>query len=247
MNITRLYSTFRIHIIVLGLLCLTLPVVGQTDRTITRNMGTVRFVPGSSLLQTNPSTGMSFQAVGSPFIESPATNYAPSEIEQPVKKHSTDSIKGELHGSVDLSVMAGFGKHAPKGAGFAQNIDLNYTVNFGKHGWLTAGGYLSHLNWDGINVTSGGIYGELGYNFDEHWSAYVYGQKSLANSGIGSGYGYPGYGFYGYPSYYDFYGYPGYNPWGDKLGAALRWAPNHNFSLEISVEKDWYPHNSFLR
>lgn len=233
----------RLHIIIYILFIAVISVNAQTDRTITRNTGAVRFVPGTALLQSDPTTGMSFQAVGSPFIETPATDYTPSEIQQPVKKNSTDSIKGELHGSADLSVMAGFGKHAPHGAGFAQNFDLNYTVPVGKRGWLTTGGYISHLNWDGINSTNGGLYAELGYNFDDHWSAYVYGQKSLVNSGTGYGYyGYPGY--YGYYDY-GYYGYPGYNPWGDKLGAALRWTPNQNFSLQISVEKDWYPHNDF--
>lgn len=244
MNIKRLCKDRRLHIIIYIFLGMALSANAQTDRTITRNMGAVRFVPGSSLLQTNPSTGMSFQTVGSPFITTPSEDIHPAEVKQPIQNNeNNDTIKGQLHGSVGLSVMAGFGKHAPKGAGFAQNFDLNYTVPIGKRGWLTTGGYISHLNWDGINSTNGGLYAELGYNFNENWSAYIYGQKSLVNSGTG-------YGYYGYPGYYGFYdygyyGYPGYNPWGDKLGAALRWKPNDNFSLEISVEKDWYPRHDF--
>lgn len=243
MNITRRYKAHSLHIIILGLMSLSIPANAQTDRTITRNTGTVRFVPGSSLLQTNPSTGMSFQAVGSPFITTPSEDVYPTEVKQPIQsKENNDTIKGQLHGSVDLSVMAGFGKHAPKGAGFAQNFDLNYTMPLGNRGWLTLGGYINHLNWSGINSTNGGFYGELGYNFDDHWSAYIYGQKSVVNSGMNS------YGLYGYPWYYgsyDYYGYPGYNPWGDKIGAALRWTPNPNFSLQISVEKDWMPKTNY--
>lgn len=224
----------------------------QTDRTLSR--GAVRFVPGSSLLQTNPATGMSWQSVGSPFIGKPLESSTLTTIDDtrgfatdsispqavaatPAKDKKSGGLPGELHGSVSLSVMAGFGKGAPNGAGFAQDINLDYTLPLGKRGWLTAGGYLNHLNWDGINATSGGIYGELGYHFDEHWSAYIYGQKSLANSGRGYGYSY---GYY-YPGYWGINDYGGYNPWGDRLGAAVRWTPNHTFSLEISVEKDWLP------
>lgn len=247
MNRICFYSIFRRHIIILSLVFGTvLAANAQTDRTLTRNTGTVRFVPGTYLTQTNPGTGMSFQTVGSPFIETPSEATTPTGVRQPLQNTSRkDTLRGELHGSVGLSVMAGFGKHAPKGAGFAQDFDLNYTVTLGKRGWLTAGGYISHLNWDGINTTNGGLYAELGYNFNDHWSAYVYGQKSLVNSGTGL-YGYGGgYGWYGYPGYYGLYGYPGYNPWGDKLGAALRWKPSKNFYMEISVEKNWYPRHEF--
>lgn len=156
---------------------------------------------------------------------------------------STSPLHQGLNASVNLSVMAGFGKGAPKGAGFAQNVTATYVAPLGKRAWLTAGGYINHLNWDGINVTNGGLYGELGYQFNDHFTGYVYGQKSLVNSGMqgyGGYYGYPGYlGRYSALGYYD--SYPGYNAFGDKLGAALRWTPNPNFSLQISVEKNWWP------
>lgn len=227
------------HLIIYILLGVSLAANAQSDGTLTRSNAPVKFVPGSALLQTNPTTGMAFQAEGSPFITEPASNTY--SIKQPTDHNRADSTrtkKGELHGSVGLSVMAGFGKGAPKGAGFAQNINLDYTVLLSKHVWLTMGGYMSHLNWDGINTTNAGLYGELGYQFDEHWSAYIYGQKSIVNSGMDNYYGYPyAYGYWGG----GIYGYPGYNPWGDKLGAALRWTPNKNFSLQISVEKNWYP------
>lgn len=225
----------------------------QRESAIINNHGAVRFVPGSALLQTNPATGSTWQAVGSPFITTPAQDYSyqgGGEIADTssvsiasIKPQGEEKSRGALHGSVGLSIMAGFGKGAPHGAGFAQNVNLDYTAPLGKRGWLTVGGYMNHLNWGGINITNGGLYGELGYNFNEHWSAYIYGQKSLANSGM-AGYGYPYY--YGYPGFYDYYdGCFGYNPFGDRLGAAVRWTPNHNFSLQISVEKDWYPKSGF--
>jgi hypothetical protein len=212
---------------------------------------------------------MSFQTAGSPFITTPAgivqsdykdnyqdesTSSTSSNIgyTQNLSTNKKDSTaKGELHGSVGLSVMAGFGKGAPKGAGFAQDINLDYTMPLGKRGWLTVGGYMNHLNWSGMNSTSAGLYGELGYQFDDHWSAYIYGQKSLANSGYSypyyGGY-YGGYYGYGYNGYYG-YGYPGGYWNADRIGAALRWTPNKNVMLQISVEKEWMPKqdNSYYR
>lgn len=239
----------KVHIIIYSIfsfLVTSMDASAQSDRHIFRTSSPVRFIPGSALLQTNPTTGMSFQNVGSPFMETPV-GFKQREDETQAVGYNTDiskcdseegKPKGQLHGSVELSVMAGFGKNAPKGAGFSQNINLDYTTPVGKRGWLTAGGYMNHLNWSGMNLTSAGVYGELGYQLNDQWSAYVYGQKSLVNSGsYGYAYPYVGYGSGGL----GYYSYPAYNPYADRLGAALRWTPNKNFMLQISVEKDWMP------
>lgn len=243
------YTTMRRLIIIYSLLGFSFTALAQSDHGVLSNGSPVRFVPGSAIMATNPATGMSFQSTGSPFAKPQASleeqdesyaedingNYAKNGVSE---NKQGKKAKGELHGSVGLSVIAGFGKGAPKGAGFAQNVNLTYTMPVGKRGWLTAGGYLNHLNWSGINTTSAGLYGELGYQINDHWSALIYGQKTLANTGV-TGYGYPYYGYAGYGC--NAYGYPGYNPYADRLGAAIRWTPNKNFSLQISVEKDWMP------
>ena len=230
------------HCILFVFLMLSVSAVAQTDRTLTRSYSTVRFVPGSALLLTNPATGAPFQSQGDAFSDTRNDNtyLYNNNVHKP---DTTTTPRGELHGSVGISVMAGLGKGAPRGAGFAQDINLDYTLPLGTRGWLTGGGYMDHLNWSGMNTTSAGIYGALGYQIDDHWSAYVYGQKSLANSG----YGFPYYG--GYYTGFNGYGYHGYNGYGypngywnaDRLGAALRWTPSKNFMLQISVEKDWMP------
>lgn len=229
---------------------LSVSAVAQTDRTLTRTFSTVRFVPGSALLLTNPATGAPFQSQGDAFSDTRNDNtyLYNNNVHKP---DTTAAPRGELHGSVGLSVMAGLGKGSPRGAGFAQDINLDYTLPLGSRGWLTVGGYMNHLNWSGMNTTSAGIYGALGYQIDDHWSAYVYGQKSLANSG----YAYPYYG--GFYPIYNGYGYHGYNGYGypnsywnaDRIGAALRWTPNKNVMLQISVEKEWMPKqdNSYYR
>ncbi len=243
------YMIMRRLIIIYTFLGLPVVASAQSDYGVLNAGSPVRFVPGSVIMATNPATGMSFQSTGSPFAKRTANLETQDETDkkdingtyndnEDSTKNQEKKTKGELHGSVGLSLIAGFGKGAPKGAGFAQDISLNYSMPIGKRGWLTVGGYLNHLNWSGINTTSAGLYGELGYQINDNWSAFIYGQKSLANTGI-SGYGYPYYGCYSYGC--NGFGYPGYNPYADRLGAAIRWTPNKNFSLQLSVEKDWMP------
>ncbi len=154
--------------------------------------------------------------------------------------YSTYYNYGPLHEglnvSLDLSAFATFGKHA-KGGGFGQRLTATWLQTLGKRGWVAVGGYINHMNWRGDHYTGGGLTAEAGYQFDEHWSAYVYGQKSLVNQGgYHTGYAPYGCGYYGWGCL-PFMG----NDLGDKLGAAVRWTPNRTFSVELSVEKNWYP------
>ncbi len=154
----------------------------------------------------------------------------------PYLYNSFGGLHTGLNVSLSMSVFAQFGKHARGGAGFTQSIDATYVQPLGRKAWLAVGGYVDHTNWNGDSFTTGGLYGELGYQFDDYWAAYIYGRKSLVNDGS-LGYGYPmGYDYYGL---YDT-GMMGYDL-GDKLGAAVRWTPNEKFSMQLSVEKNWYP------
>ena len=157
--------------------------------------------------------------------------------------YSTYYNNGPLHEglnvSLDLSAFATFGKHA-HGGGFGQRLAASWLQPLGKRGWVAGGGYINHINWNGDSYTSGGLTAELGYQFNDHWAAYVYGQKSLVNQGAT---------YMGYSPYHrGIYGWGCLpylnNEMGDKLGAAVRWTPNKTFSLEISVEKNWYPKGS---
>lgn len=153
--------------------------------------------------------------------------------------HNYDPLYQGLNVSMGLSVFSQFGKHARKGAGFTQSLSATYLHPLGKKAWIAAGGYVDHTIWGGDSYTTGGLYGELGYQFNDHWSAYIYGRKSLVSSGA-EAYGYPyGHGMYGIRTPYM------YDNLGDKLGAAVRWTPNPTLSIELSVEKNWYPNNRF--
>lgn len=128
-----------------------------------------------------------------------------------------------LNVSVGASVFASFGKNAPHGVGFSQDISALYAVPLTKKLSLAVGGYLDNVNWRGGNYHDAGLTAVLGYRFDEHWEAYIYAQKSLVNN-------------YNMPvSMY------GINNVGDKVGAAVRYNFNKNFSMQVSFERDWIP------
>ena len=112
--------------------------------------------------------------------------------------------------------------------------------------------YINNVNYGGDSYHDGGVYGILGYQFNEHWEAYVYGQLSVANN-YNSLYGRYGDGPYGYSPW----GY-GMYPWGmgrgimpggygmgvpgaNVLGAGVRYTNSKKtFSIGLNVEGVWY-------
>ncbi len=159
-----------------------------------------------------------------------------------------------LNLSVDLSAFATFGKNAPHRGGFTQTIDATYLTPLTKDNklWMALGVYLNNINYGGDSYRDGGVYGILGYQFNEHWEAYVYGQVSIANNynsiyGRYAGYGpYGGYGPWGYGMYPGYWGsgiMPGdYGmgaPGANVLGAGVKYT-NKNFSIGFNVEGAWY-------
>ena len=117
-----------------------------------------------------------------------------------------------LNLSIDLSVFATFGKNAPHWGGFTQTINATYLTPLTKDNklWMALGTYINNINYGSDNFHDGGVYGMLGYKFNEHWEAFVYGQVSVANNYNSIYNRYAGYGPYGYRGY----GPYGYGPFG---------------------------------
>lgn len=158
-----------------------------------------------------------------------------------------------LNLSIDLSVFATFGKNAPHWGGFTQTINATYLTPLTKDNklWMALGTYINNINYGSDNFHDGGVYGMLGYKFNEHWEAFVYGQVSVANNYNSiynryAGYGPYGYGPFGYGMYPGAWGM-GVMPGGygmgaagaNVLGAGVRYT-NKNFSIGVSVEGNWY-------
>ncbi|WP_293475073.1 hypothetical protein [Prevotella sp.] len=160
-----------------------------------------------------------------------------------------------LNVQIGASVFAEFGKGAHSGAGFQQNIALMYAMPINDKLSVAVGGYLNNVNYAGGNWHDAGLSAVVGYRFNEHLEAYIWGQKSINNNvgnrlryglydGYYGGYGFGGYGFGGFSR--NFYGFPSYSAYdlsgiGDRIGATLRYNFNNNMSIEVTVENRWMP------
>ena len=145
-----------------------------------------------------------------------------------------------LNVSIDLTAFATFGKHAPHKGGFGQRLSATYLTPIGKDRkwWLTGGGYVQHFNYGSDSYRDGALYAALGYRFNEHWEAWIYGKKDIANN-YDSYVGRCGSPYYNMLPYYT----PGMGmmaPGADVLGAAVKYTFNPGFSVELSVEGAWY-------
>lgn len=150
-----------------------------------------------------------------------------------------------LNVSLDLSAFATFGKNLPHKGGFSQNINATYLAPLTKDGklWIAGGGYFNNTFWGSDSYRDVGLYAILGYRFNEHWEAYVYGQLSVNNN-------YSRYGnlFRGYPYYGWGWSATGVMPLGygmgaagaNVLGAGVKYNVNKNFSIGLNVEGIWY-------
>ena len=127
-----------------------------------------------------------------------------------------------LNVNVGASVFAQFGKNAYHGAGFTQDLSMMYAAPLTKKLSMAVGGYVNNLFWMHDTFRDGGLNAVLSYRFDDHWEAYLYGQKSLVHTKMPM------------PLY-------GMSNIGDRIGAAVRYNFSPSFSIQVNVEKREYP------
>ena len=132
-----------------------------------------------------------------------------------------------LNVSLGASVFAQFGKNAwHKGAGFQQNISMMFAQPITDRLSIAIGGYLNNVSWGSDSWRGAGISAIIGYRFNEHWEAYLYGQKSLTNNKLG-GVRHP----YMMMPLYDM------GAIGDRIGAAVKYNFSPTFSIQVAVEE----------
>ena len=201
---------------------------------------------------TSPYPNAAPQALDKSFYQNPINDltyeYAPT--------YGYGLHKG-LNVSIGASAFATFGKGLPHKGGFSQNINATYLAPLTKDGklWIAGGGYFNNTFWGSDSYRDVGLYAIMGYKFDEHWEAYLYGQLSISNN-YGSLYNrYAGYGPYRY-SRYDMYpglwgmgstmpfGYGTGMPGANVLGAGVKYNVNKNFSIGFNIEGVWYDNKS---
>lgn len=166
-----------------------------------------------------------------------------------------------LNVNLSASAFAGFGHGNSHGAGFSQDVSLMYVTNLSKKATLAVGGYVNHLTYRSGNYFVGGVNAVLGYQFNEHWSAYAFVQKAFTSDNFGQAFG------YGSPYWYS-YGAWGYAPigygfapmayeyapmgWGygavasrfmDRIGGGVtyQWGSHNQNSISVNVEFDHVP------
>lgn len=124
------------------------------------------------------------------------------------------SLHNGLNASLSLSATVGLGDNA--GSGFAQSVAMMYATELAPRLSLAFGGYYSHFNWGPAQFNDAGLTAVLGYRFNEHWEAYLFGQKSIMTPKMPM------------PLYY-------MGDFGDKIGAEVRYNVNRSFSIGVSV------------
>ena len=88
-----------------------------------------------------------------------------------------------LNVSLGLSVFSTFGSGDTwSGAGFAQNLSMMYATSLTNKMSLAVGGYMKNASWAHDSYRDAGLSAVLGYQFDEHWEAYLYAQKSIVQN-----------------------------------------------------------------
>ena len=162
-----------------------------------------------------------------------------------------------LNINLSASAFANLGHGYNHGAGFSQDVSLMYVTNLSKKATLAVGGYVNHLTYQGNNYFVGGVNAVLGYQFDEHWSAYAFVQKAFTSNNVGNAFGYAGYGYpagggYGMLGYSPFgYGYGamgfGYGAMASRFmdriggGVSYQWGSHNQNIISINVEFDHVP------
>ena len=126
-----------------------------------------------------------------------------------------------LNVSMGASVFSTFGSgHSYHGAGFTQNVAALYARPLTDKLSFAVGGYFHRMSWAHDSWKDAGLTGILSYRFNDHWEAYLYGQKSFIDKNVPR-----------HPLLYDMAGF------GDRIGATLRYNLNRMVSFEVNVEK----------
>lgn len=152
-----------------------------------------------------------------------------------------------LNVQMGLSAFTSFGKGGFSGWG--QNISAIYAEPINDRLSLAVGGYLNNYSTGRGSFRSAGITAVLNYRFNEHWEAYVYGQKSFVDNSS-TMFSHYGPGCYGYGPFGYGYGM-GYGPmydmgmYGDRIGAGVTWKPNQSTSVQVQFEVSSDPRSSF--
>lgn len=136
------------------------------------------------------------------------------------------NLHNGLNVSLGASVFSTFGSgNTWSGAGFSQNVSVMYAMPLNSRWSLAVGGYFANASWAHDSYRQAGLSGILTYQFNDKWSAFLYGQKSIVqNQGIP-------------------YPLMDMNDLGDRLGIGVKYQVTPSFSVQMSVEEHFDNNN----
>lgn len=129
------------------------------------------------------------------------------------------SLHPGLNVQFGMSASVAFGKHAPSGVGFGQNLALAYVKPVSTRLLFAAGVFANHMKWGGYGGTELGVGVLAAYRATEKLDVYAYATASLV----------PKSALLWSPYYWD-------APAKYRVGMGANWKVSDSFSLGLSVE-----------
>lgn len=140
-----------------------------------------------------------------------------------------------LNMNLGLSAFTSFGGY--RFSGTAERISAMYAKPLNNKLSLAVGGYFNNINSNFGSIREAGVTAILDYRFNDHWEAYIYGQKSLVSND---------YSRFRFGAYTPYYMYAPMENIGDRIGAGVRYHFNESTYIELQVDWSNYP-NQFNR
>ncbi|MCF0235477.1 MAG: hypothetical protein HUK09_01955 [Bacteroidaceae bacterium] len=89
------------------------------------------------------------------------------------------ALREGFNAQVSMNVMAGWGRNAPSGAGFGQNLAVAYAKPINDRLSLAVGLYANNLSWDRLSQRDVGISAVMRYKVTDWMNVYAYASKSF--------------------------------------------------------------------
>lgn len=155
------------HLLLLLLAALTLPMAAQSSKADSLRLTQRPMEPLVMPIHTQPTFGM----WGYGFTPLSLYHWSPAwQLHEGFNAH------------VSMNVMAGWGKHAPSGAGFGQNLSLAYAKPINDRLSLAVGLYANNLNWGRLTGSDVGLAAVVRYQANDWLRLYGYASQNITAS-----------------------------------------------------------------
>lgn len=159
----RIFARMK-QLLTLLLAAFALPIAAQSSQADSLRLAQRPMEPLVMPIHTQPSFGM----WGYGFMPLSLYHWTPAwQLHEGFNAH------------VSMNVMAGWGKHAPSGAGFGQNLSLAYAKPINSRLSLAVGLYANNLNWDHLSGNNVGLAAVVRYQANDWLRLYGYASQNI--------------------------------------------------------------------